>query len=60
MKFLRKKHINEAADPTLGGVSYNVQGNPGYVYKIMNLTHDLEQKVMNTTYIQAVLFAELV
>ena len=44
MKILRKKHINEAADPTLGGVSYNVQGNPGYVYKIMNLTHDLEQK----------------
>ena len=38
------KHINEGADPTLGGVSYNVQGTPGYVYKIMNLNHDLEQK----------------
>ena len=43
MKLIRK-HINEGADPTLGGVSYNVQGTPGYVYKIMNLTHDLEQK----------------
>ena len=39
------KHINEGADPTLGGVSYNVQGTPGYVYKIMNLNHDLEQKL---------------
>lgn len=44
MKYIHKKHLNEGADPTLGGVSYNVQGSPGYVYTIMNLNHDLEQK----------------
>lgn len=44
MKYIRKKHLNEGADPTLGGVSYDVQGTPGYVYKIMDLNHDLEQK----------------
>ena len=43
MKIIHK-HINEGADPTLGGVSYNVQGTPGYVYRILNLNHDLEQK----------------
>lgn len=44
MKYIRKKYLNEGADPTLGGVSYDVQGTPGYVYKIMDLNHDLEQK----------------
>ena len=45
MKYLRKKKLNEAADPTLGGVSYTVQGMPGYRYAILPLTHDLEQHV---------------
>lgn len=47
MKFIRKKinRLNEIADPTLGGVSSMVQKNPGYVYKVMSLNHDLEQKV---------------
>lgn len=46
MKFIRKKinRLNEIADPTLGGVSSLVQKNPGYVYKVMSLNHDLEQK----------------
>lgn len=47
MKYIRKKRnkaLNEIADPTLGGVSYTVQRNPGYTYQILPLTHDLEQK----------------
>lgn len=46
MKYLRvvKNRLNEIADPTLGGVSYTVQKNPGYTYQILSLNHDLEQK----------------
>ena len=47
MKRIHINHINEGADPTLGGVSYNVQGTPGYVYQILNLNHSLEQKTNN-------------
>lgn len=43
MKFIRKKKLNEMADPTVGGVSYTVQGMPGYTYAILPLTHNLEQ-----------------
>ena len=44
MKFIRKKKLNEMADPTVGGVSYTVQGMPGYRYAILPLSHDLEQE----------------
>ena len=37
--------ITEGLDPTLGAASYNVQGKgPGYVYRVLPLTRDLEQK----------------
>lgn len=51
MKFIRKKsnRLNEIADPTLGGISSLVQKNPGYVYKVMPLTHNLEQKTNQYT-----------
>lgn len=42
-RFINK--VNEGLDPTLGVASYNVQGKgPGYVYNILPLSHDLEQK----------------
>ena len=44
MKYTKLQSLNEGADPTIGGVSYTVQGMPGYVYAILPLSHNLEQK----------------
>ena len=43
MKYTKLQALNEMADPTIGGVSYTVQGTPGYVYAILPLSHNLEQ-----------------
>lgn len=44
MKYTKLQSLNEGTDPTLGGVSYTVQGTPGYIYAILPLSHNLEQR----------------
>ncbi len=45
MKCTKLEALNEMADPTIGGVSYTVQGTPGYIYAILPLSHNLEQRL---------------